>query len=360
MTPEPTHAASPAPTQSPLLSIPSAMDELLASEPGIYGVVAETPAGKVLYSRNANVPFIAASLYKLVLMAEVYDQRQSGDLSFDEELDLAPEYFSDPSDLEDGLFTEDDIGSTITVSTALADAIQWSNNIAARALLDRVGDDSVNAEAQRLGMTNTHFLVDLTQLENWPPTPAVVAGTPSVMPQAVQFVDAWSQSNGDAAIVTTPADIAHFYQLLLAGKVVSPTASAEMLELLKGQNIDTKFPVLLPKDTVIAHKTGDLDGAVHHDTGIIYAPSGPVILAALSENTPSDSHAEEVIQRLALIAYGTRQIPAYPDTVPVANPASVTPATVAAIDASSVAETAPAVYAAPSAPDEQPTADSGG
>jgi hypothetical protein len=52
----------------------------------------------------------------------------------------------------------------------------------------------------------------------------------------------------------------------------------------------------------MAHKTGNLDHVVH-DVGVIFAPDGPVILAAMIEAPPDDARATELIQRLALIAY---------------------------------------------------------
>jgi hypothetical protein len=63
----------------------------------------------------------------------------------------------------------------------------------------------------------------------------------------------------------------------------------------------------------MAHKTGTLDHVVH-DTGILYAPDGPVILIAMSEATPDDDHAFQIIQRLALIAYGTYEIPPFSES----------------------------------------------
>jgi len=347
-TPQATPAIAVSPRPAGLLPIAATMNDILADEGGIYGVVAETPNGTVLYSHNADVPFVAASLYKLVVMADCYDLRQAGQLNFDEQLPLLQQYFSDPDDLDDGLFTMDDVGTSIPLHEALTYMIQWSNNIAARALIARVGAESINAEAQRLGMTHTLFEVDLRHLQGWPPEPA--PGETAATSQAVQYIEQWAAANDPTVILTTPSDIAHFFQLLLAGKVVNQQASAEMLDLLKGQNVDTKFPVLLPPDAVIAHKTGELDG-VSHDAGVIYAPSGPIILAVLSENVPAEGHADDVIQRLALVAYGTRAIPPYPVVTPsTSQPQTAGASGTASTDGTDIPATSPP---------EEPTAGTG-
>jgi hypothetical protein len=76
-----------------------------------------------------------------------------------------------------------------------------------------------------------------------------------------------------------------------------------MLDLLSGQQVNDRFPALLPAGTRLAHKTGNLPGVVH-DAGVIWTPAGPRILAALAEGVPDDGHAATVIQRLALLVYG--------------------------------------------------------
>jgi beta-lactamase class A len=102
--------------------------------------------------------------------------------------------------------------------------------------------------------------------------------------------------------VTTPRDVARFYGLLLDGEAVRRDASARMLKTLLRQRVDDRFPVLLPKGTRVAHKTGNLPGVVH-DAGVVYAPAGPVVLVALAQDVPDECRAVGVLRRLAALVY---------------------------------------------------------
>lgn len=310
-----TPAATPAPP-SPAATprgrdagMAGALDALLADQPGIYGVVVASPDGTIRYSRNGDVPFITASLYKLLVCADVYDLAGRGALDLGEGLVLQPAYFPDPDDFPDSYYPDPEmVGATITVQDAVYAALAYSSNVAALALLDRVGIESVRETAARLGMTGTHFAVSPADLADWPPA-AGRDGSPALTDEAVQFVDGWAAEYGYADI-TTARDIAHFFSLLLRDQIVSRQASTAMLDILKQQAVDDRFPVLLPPHTVLAHKTGNLD-QIAHDAGIIYAPDGPIILAALSADWPDADRATQVIQRLAYVAYGHNDWPPF-------------------------------------------------
>jgi beta-lactamase class A len=181
----------------------------------------------------------------------------------------------------------------------------YSSNVAAKMLLSLTTHESLATESDLLGMTNTHLFVDPTTLPNWPPAAAPDSSDADIA--AATAFDLNDAANGTTNL-TTPADIAHYFQLLLDGKIVSRAASEEILDILKTQMVDNRFPVLLPAGTEMAHKTGDLDHVVH-DAGVIYAPDGPVILVSMAEGDSNDDIPIEIEQRLALIAYGDLDIP---------------------------------------------------
>lgn len=316
-TPAPTATALPAtpaaalePTSGPLYGQPndpdvsSAVESLLQNTDGVYGVVIMKPDGSVLYSRNSETPFVSASLYKLVLLADIYRKIESGAVAKSDQLQVLDSYF-DPENGEDSYFTPDNVGSNFTVERVLFAAGAYSSNVAAKMLLTLTTHQSLATEADLLGMTNTHLFVDPTTLPNWPPAAAPDSSGADIA--AATAFDLNDASNGSTNL-TTPADIARYFQLLLDGKIVSKAASAEILDILKTQMVDNRFPVLLPEGTEMAHKTGDLDHVVH-DAGVIYAPDGPIILVSMAEGDSNDDIPIEIEQRLALIAYGDFDIP---------------------------------------------------
>ncbi len=259
------------------------LDALLADEPGVYGVVVMAADGRVLYSRNRDVPFIAASLFKLVVMASVYELEASGKLTLNEAL---PGWG--------------------TVGDALSAMIVHSDNGSTQALIDHVGGIGVvNETAARLGLDHTRLDVDAAWVQNL----AWESGGDSAEDASRQGIDFVAANAATGSIdVTTPADTARFFRLLLQGRVVNQEASKEMLDLLAKQQINDRLPVLLPAGTTVAHKTGNLPSVIH-DAGIITTPAGPVIVAALSEAMPAEDRAFQVIQELGLIVYESVEPP---------------------------------------------------
>jgi len=70
---------------------------------------------------------------------------------------------------------------------------------------------------------------------------------------------------------TDAQDVALLLNRLYDGTLLSPSSTDKFMGLLKDQRVNNRLPQGLPAGTVIAHKTGDLDGAMH-DVGIVYGP----------------------------------------------------------------------------------------
>ena len=91
-------------------------------------------------------------------------------------------------------------------------------------------------------------------------------------------------------------EIGLLLERMYAGTLVSPRASAEMLEILRNQKLNGKMPLLLPGEGRTAHKTGEDDG-ITHDVGVVYARR-PFVLCMLSEETDVPAF-ERLIQDVA-------------------------------------------------------------
>lgn len=212
---------------------------------GTYAIVIKNYKTGEEYTLNEHKKFQSASLYKLWVMATVFQQIKQGKLEHDDVLtETIPrlnEIFG--IDEEDAELTEGDI--SLTVDSALNQMITISHNYAAMLLSKTVGVSTVQA------FLKAHDL---------------------------------SESSTGNPPTATAADIAEFMDDLYNGKLGSMVDTKSMLDLLKAQKLNSKIPANLPKTLVVAHKTGEL-GQVSHDAGIIYNTNGPYIFVMMSEST---------------------------------------------------------------------------
>jgi len=303
-------SSSASPVTAPPDRVVSAIDALVGEERGIYGIVLMHPDGSVFYNRNADMPFVSASLYKLILLADVCRAIDGGVLAPDAPLYIEPEFFNE-RDGWDPFFDPSYKGMYTTVQEAMYAAGAYSSNVAAKALLTVTSTEELNATAEDLGMTGTFLFTDPEKTPTWPPI-ADADTTSADAADARQFV--LSYATDGKVNLTTPMDMAHYFSLLMNGEIYNDRVSAMITAILQVQMIDDRFPALLPPGTELVHKTGNLDHVVH-DVGVIYAPAGPVILAALVEAPSNDERATQIVQRLALIAYGILDVP--PVTAPM-------------------------------------------
>jgi beta-lactamase class A len=310
----------------------SQVNELVDGAGGLTEVVVALADGTIIYDQNGAESMESASLYKLGIMVELYRQRDAGEITFDQGVYMYPGFFSEGEDV----YTMDEIGSEVPIGDLLTNMITLSSNVAATALLYTAGTDNINNTLASLGLTSTEIRwspgIDLPEDtatdssddgsstdapgdEEQPPTDETTAPDdtqPSGQAGGIVLTSAhgaprlvrrpFADARADASLnVTTADDVASLYMQLLRGEVVDVDASQEMLDLLAQQEINDRLPVLLPTDTIVAHKTGNLDGLVH-DAGVINAPAGLIIVAVLTEDV-DEGVADDMIAQIALLAY---------------------------------------------------------
>ena len=318
--PATTPGASPSasPAASPIVArddagIPRRVSALLKDEAGVYGIVIAQADGKVLCSRNSDLPFMTASLYKLILMADIYRQIERGSLGQGDLIELDWSVFSDEGE---SYFGWDQIGSAFPLQEYLFAAGAYSSNAAAWLLLGLTSPDDLARTAGEIGLTRTHVIASLSSIAGWPFRGGadLSAGDDAL---ATSFVESWG-AWGDAVSITTPRDMAIYFHALLTETLLSPWVSSQITAILAQQQVRDRIPALLPAGTKTIHKTGNLDSVVN-DAGVIEMPGDDRIVVLLSEAMPSDTRATLLLQRLALIATGATTIP--PLDVP--NPAGL-------------------------------------
>src|SRR5260221_9552175 len=80
-------------------------------------------------------------------------------------------------------------------------------------------------------------------------------------------------------------------ELVESRAILDPDACSAIIELMKRIQSSTRIPGLLPKGTVVAHKTGSYR-RLPKDVRIVYAPNGPYLVGlfppALTPHTAHD------------------------------------------------------------------------
>jgi beta-lactamase class A len=221
----------------------AALEEIIRSSLGdevdSYGVVVRNLASGAVAEVNPHKRFETASLFKLWVMYEVYKQVELGLVDMDEELLVTPYYAS-----FDAGSLPVDVCDTLTVREALWAMITYSDNASGFLLRDKVGMGNINRDLQSLGLTESGFRQE--------------------------------------DVISTASDMALFLEMVVLQAAVSGEASREMLDLMLAQKVRDRLPALLPPDTEVANKTGDLP-EVTHDVGIVYDPQPTYIIAVLSD-----------------------------------------------------------------------------
>jgi beta-lactamase class A len=266
------------------------IDALLEGREGLFEVVVIAPAGEQIYALNADAQVQAASLYKLLIMVEVFRQVEEDVIALDDDIVMYSGFFKEAG--YDDPFDASYIGSTVTVEDLLRPMVALSSNVAAFALLDLVGNTNINATVAELGLKASEI--------RW--MPALASGSENI-PAAAAYAALQGQAPAvdEAFNVTSAADLALLFRLLIEGRVVSPEASEAMLELLAGQVVNDRLPALLPDDAIVAHKTGNIDNVIH-DAGVIYTPAGRAVTVVLTADA-LEWQAVEFMRELALLVY---------------------------------------------------------
>jgi beta-lactamase class A len=243
-------------------SLESRLQPLLKAHRGKVGVAVKHLITGEEFEYNADEVMRTASLIKLPVLMEVYQQALEGRVKLDDTVELK-ESDKVPGS---GILTDHfSAGTTISLRTAVRLMIVYSDNTATNLVLDKIGIRSTTARMKSWGFPNTQIHAKVYR-----------GSTTSVDPERTKKFGLGS---------TTAREMVHILEKLQCGEVATPVARQIMLGHLRKCDDTDKFPRYLPPGTVIAHKTGSLDDT-RTDAGIIYLESGPIALCVLTtDNT---------------------------------------------------------------------------
>jgi beta-lactamase class A len=217
------------------------------------------------YFLNADEPMPTASLIKLAVMIEVYQQAAEGKVKLTDRVTLRQEDMVPGSGVLTNHFSP---GLTFPLHDAVSLMIGVSDNTATNLVLDKIGIASTAHRMEAWGFPNTKINAK-----------SFKGSTTSVFPDRTKRFGLGS---------TTARDMIGLLEKLHEGTAVSPEASKELLKLLLKCDDNLKFPRFLPESVKIAHKTGSVSDA-RTDAGILTWPAGPVALCVLTDKNADQS-----------------------------------------------------------------------
>ncbi len=194
--------------------------------------------------------FHPASTIKVHVMMEVFHQAQQGRFTLDDRLLIMNSFLSiadgNPYSLDRNDDAEQTLYSRLGQTESIADLtrlmIVRSSNLATNILLEKIGAKRVSDLIQTLGIPGVTFL---------------------------RGIDDHAAFHAGMNNSATARGLTQTMRLLAEKKVVTPSASDAMIEILRAQEFNESIPARLPGSAQVAHKTG-WTGDVYHDTGLVY------------------------------------------------------------------------------------------
>ena len=240
-------------------------------------------------------------------MIELFRQVENGTLSLDERHRLQ----GDISTHGSGTLQLMEDEPELTLRDYCRLMIGISDNMATDFLLGVVGLESVNATLDAMGFPNTRTSVTLGRYHyrmfGMDDVPCNRANDAVQQKQAeahgtdfdsVSFQDSLENN------VATPRDMGNILKQLHAGQIVSPQASAAMIEMLKLCNDRRMIARDLNREIPIGHKIGS-SGRIKGDVGLIFLPTGPLVVSAFALASDDGARGDEAIAEISRLAVET-------------------------------------------------------
>ena len=235
-------------------------------------------------SVDAGKPVQTASVIKLALMLQAFEQIHAGKLQLSQPLVLTKENQVGGS----GILGQLDPGLNLTLKDAITLMVTLSDNTATNMLIDAVGLAPTNEMVARMGLKNTYFYKKV-----------FLAATGPMPADQKQF----------GLGKTTPEEMAKLVESIYRCDLGDRDLCTEMITIMRNQQYRAMIPryLVTPDNSEtlspIADKIGMLD-AVRNDVALVYTARGPIILSIFTYDNPDKSwtpenHAEILIGHIA-------------------------------------------------------------
>ncbi len=221
------------------------------------------------YSLRGDEQVRTASTIKLAIMAETFREAAQGKLRWDDPIELTKEKKQGGS----GILFEFSDGTKIDLRTAVHLMIVVSDNTATNLVLDKVTTDAVNDYMSELGLKDTLSMRKIGGGES-----------------KALLNNQQNQLFGLGR--SSPRDMVRLLEMLERGELVSKEASAEMIAILKRQQLKDGIGRGQSDTTPVASKSGALD-RFRADVGIVYTRHGRIAMAIYIDDMPYVAYNQE-------------------------------------------------------------------
>ena len=269
---------------------------------GIIGVAAtELATGRHIGYREDQL-FPTASVIKLPLLVTLYEDAIAKRIDLSERVT----YHGDTKVAGSGVLQYLDDGLNPTLRDLSVLMMSVSDNTATDLLFDRVGKARIEATMERLGLPSIRvpfdireMLMELVDMDH---------AKPGGYEELRRLLRISAGSGGrsmipDQADRATPVDLCRLLELIESRSILDADACTAIIELMKRIQAATRIPGLLPKGTVVAHKTGSYR-RLRNDVGIVYAPNGPYVIALFARELAKDNIDDDgALARISLAVY---------------------------------------------------------
>ena len=283
----------------------SEMNAIAKEFDGRMGFFLEDITTGEIHEYAANQRYPTASVCKITVMAELFRQDAEGILSLDDRKRLEDRYSTHGSGQLKLMQDEPEI----TLRDYCRMMIAISDNMATDLLMETVGIQNINAFLDRLGCPNTRTSVTMgryhyrmTYQDDLPTNRANDVLQTEASATGANDYKSISYSDSPDNNVAAPGEMGKIMKRMYAGTLVNPDASSEMLELMKNARDDRMIRRDLPREVVVAQKSGS-SGRIKGNVGIVYLPSGPMIISAFATANSNDVRADETIAEVCRLAY---------------------------------------------------------
>lgn len=244
----------------------------VAGQVGVYARRLSSGEASQALEHDAEVPFRAASVIKVGIMAALLADVEAGRLCLSDTVEISKSEMVEGA----GVLFELDPGRSYTLRELCRLMIVVSDNTASNALLRAVGVERLNTFLKERG-----YEASIDRFFMHP----VIDGRDNFM---------------------SARSAAEMLADLYLAKGFAQSSQEFAKGCLRGQQYREKIPLMLPEELLVGHKTGELDG-VRHDAAVVECPE-PYLLVVFTQEGGAPWEVDRAIARFSLELYEQRTV----------------------------------------------------